>query len=107
MTDSPITRYRQLIEQPNTTDLEYDLSVAVRALLTMRDMQIADYSYMQEIAHAAWSKDYHTLKRENAALRDEIHALQQQLPTITHAMSEPMSEFIARFAELDTPSGAS
>ena len=45
-------------------------------------------------------EDYQALKRENAALRDEIHILRQQLPTVGQALKESPAEFVDGFVEL-------
>lgn len=45
-------------------------------------------------------QDYQKLKRENAALRDEIYALRQQLPTVIQALAESPAEFVAGFVEI-------
>jgi len=44
--------------------------------------------------------DYLKLKRENTALRDEIHILRQMLPTVGQALRESLAEFVDAFVEI-------
>jgi cell division protein FtsB len=45
-------------------------------------------------------QDYQKLKRANEALRDEIHILRQQLPTVDTALKESITDFADNFIEL-------